>query len=382
MDPKYKFQLFKQEKHFCSAPWNLVWVGTDGTVQTCTKNFTAMGNLQESSIEEILENSAYKKIRADMLTGDNQIHCHSCISHENQGDGVTEYNHVRNMYNELFVKQDVDYTDNSAFKLGALDLHWSSICNLKCVTCWAKQSSMIANEQNKPVLHTPTATALKFINWVVERQHTLKEVYLSGGEPSLIKYNLNLLEQLEKRPDLQIRVNSNLTWDHDNAIIQEVLKFPNVLFTCSADSIGKRFDYIRRGASWKQFEENLIYLSKFKNVRIRINSVYFTLSALTLLDTIDYFYENFNIDDFTINQIGMGHTYLRSRNLPDSTKLLVKEKLLVGLHKYKDNANLIGSFNNCIKELENVKDESYIDYLNQIDMLSNLNWRELFPELS
>lgn len=381
MDPKYKFQLFKQEKHFCSAPWNLVWVGTDGSVRTCTKNMTAMGNLQDSPIEEILSNDSFKKIRTDILDGNNLKHCRSCINDENQGNGIHKYNHVRNMYNELFVKQEVDYTDIAEFQLGALDLHWSSICNLKCVTCWAKQSSMLANEQNLPVAHTPTATALKFIDWVVERQHTLREVYLSGGEPSLIKYNLNLLQRLEKRPDLQIRINSNLTWDQDNAIIQEVLKFPNVLFTCSADSTGKRFDYIRRGASWQQFEDNVRFLSTFENVRIRINSVYFSLSALTLLDTIDYFNENFRIDNFTINQCGMGHTYLRSRNLPDSTKLLVKEKLLIGLEKYKDNGNLVGSFNNCIREIETAKDESYVEYLNHIDKLSQSNWQELFPEL-
>ena len=153
-------------------------------------------------------------------------------------------------------------------------------------------------------------------------------MYFSGGEPTLIKYNLNLLKQLEKRDDLLIRVNSNLMWDTDNSIVKEILKFPNVMFTCSADNLDQKFEYIRRGATWERFVSNLKYLSTFSNVKLRINSVFFVLSAFDLLDTIDYFYTHFEINDFTINQCGMGHTYFRCRNLSSNFKESIKTKLL------------------------------------------------------
>ena len=210
LDPKKKFQLFKQSKNFCSAPWNLLYVYTDGQVQTCTKGIENLGNIQNEPLDSILNSKKIIAIKQNMLEDRVIDNCSSCIKLENEGTGEKKYEYLRNLYNEMFKLQTVNYADNS-FQLGALDLHWSSTCNLKCVTCWAQQSSSIAQEQKLPVKHTPSSIAYPLIDWITEKQHTLKEVYLSGGEPSLIKYNLYLLEKLEKRSDLLIRVNSNLT---------------------------------------------------------------------------------------------------------------------------------------------------------------------------
>src|SRR6056300_714775 len=305
ISPKHKFQLFKQSSNFCSAPWNLLYVWTDGRVQTCTKGFENLGNIQTEPLDSILHNDKFDAIRQQMRQDQTVDNCGRCIKLENEGTGTKKYEHLRNLYNEMFRLQDVDYDSNN-FKLGALDLHWSSTCNLKCVTCWAQQSSSIAQEQNLPVQHTPSSVAYPSIDWIAEHQHSLKEVYLSGGEPSLIKYNLYLLEKLEKRTDLLVRVNSNLTWDTDNKIIQEILKFPNVLFTCSSDSTGSKFNYIRRGADWSVFERNIRFLQQFP-VKIRVNSVNSVLTAFDLTDTIDFYNDKFGITDYTINQCGMEH---------------------------------------------------------------------------
>lgn len=382
IDPKTKFTLFRNNNNFCSAPWNLLYVNPDGQLKVCSASkFGTIGDLNTSSIEEIVLNPDFLKVKSDMLADVPVPSCANCQNLENHGDGVTAYNHLRNMYNEKFLKQDVDYTNVKEFKLGALDLHWSSICDLKCVTCWHGQSSSIALEQGMPTKHTPTKVALKLIDTIIEKQATLKEVYLSGGEPSLIKYNLNLLSRLDKREDLLIRVNTNMMWEQDNAIIQEVLKFPNVLFTCSADNIRNKYEYIRRGATWDRFIDNLKFLSDRPNVKIRINSVFFVLSALDLVNTIDYFSTEHGVKDFTINQCQMGHTYLRPRNLSDAHKELVRQRLEEGKTKYAHNITLVGSFNNCLAELEQIGTENYKPYFDKIDGLANSNFKIVFPEL-
>ena len=382
IDPKTKFNLFKNTKNFCSAPWNLLQVNPVGELMVCTSSkFGPIGDLHKSTVEEILLNPDFLKVKSDMLADKPVPSCAACHKLENDGDGITSYNHLRNMYNEKFIKQEVDYTNIKEFQPGALDLHWSSICDLKCVTCWAGQSSSIALEQGLPIQHTKTSVALGLIDKIVEKQSTLKEVYLSGGEPSLIKYNLNLLSKLEKREDLLIRVNTNMMWDQDNAIIQEVLKFPKVMFTCSADNLGTKFEYIRRGATWNRFIENLEYLTTKPNVEIRINSVFFVLNALDLIDTIDYFYNNYSVTNFTINQCQMGHDYLRPRNLPDSIKTIVREKLQQGKEKYASNITLVGSFNNCLDEVNQPATESYAWYFDKIDSLANTEFKNVFPEL-
>ncbi len=378
---KRRFELFKQTNHFCSVPWNLLYVNMTGEIYSCTNGNYQLGDLKTNSMEEIIGNAERKKIKEYIIKDKKTKNCKNCLKLENLQESK-KYNHLRGMYNNLFKKNDIDYDDTNSFTLGGLDLHWSSVCNLKCVTCWAGQSSLIAKEQGLPVQHTPPEAAAKLIDWVENNQDNLREVYLSGGEPTYINYNLDLLKKLEKRPDLLIRVNSNMMWEKNNKILSEILKFPNVLFTCSADSIDKKFEYIRRGAKWDKFVDNINFLQSQKNVKVRINLVFFVLNGTSITDIIDFFHDNIGVRDFTINQCQMGHTYLRCRNLPDESKKKAKENLLAAKEKYSHDLNLVGQFTNCLNELENDKSENYNNYLNHIDNIAGSNWKNVFWDLS
>ena len=375
-----KFQLFKQTSNFCSVPWNLLFVSMEGKIYTCTKGTYQIGDLRTDSMEEIIHNASREKIKKEILEDTQADNCKKCLKLENNYEDK-KYNHIRGMYNELFKKNEIDYDNTDSFVLGGLDLHWSSVCNLKCVTCHAKQSSLIAKEQGRPVLHTPPKAAAKLIDWIENNQDNLKEIYLSGGEPTYINYNLDLLKKIKKRPDLLIRVNSNMMWEKDNKIISEILKFPNVLFTCSADSIGKKFEYIRRGAKWDKFVENINFLQSYKNVNTRVNLVFFVLNGTSITDIIDFFHDNIGIKNFTINQCGMGHTYLRCRNLPDKSKKEAREKISSAIKKYSHDLNLVGQFTNCLKELDYNKSEDYIDYFENIDSIAGSKWKNVFWDL-
>jgi organic radical activating enzyme len=280
----------------------------------------------------------------------------------------------------MFLKNNIDYSNNSNFMLSGLDLHWSSLCNLKCITCWAGQSSSIAKEQGKPILHTSNQSADVFIDYVINNQYNLKEIYLSGGEPTLINHNLKLLKKLDKNNNgLQIRINTNMMFKNNNKIIEELKKFPNVLFTISADGMQDRFDYIRRGANWKTFVENLesLILSHFK---WRVNSTFFVCNSVYLLDTFRFFKKNYSINDFTINQC-KGHDYLRARNLSEFLKNNCISQFSLEINQTEDK-NLIGQLQNCIKELNNIKTQSYSSYLDNIDNLAGTNWKTTFTELA
>jgi MoaA/NifB/PqqE/SkfB family radical SAM enzyme len=379
LDYKTRFKLFKQNKHFCAAPWNLLYVSPIGTVNTCTWGNT-YGDLNSNTVEEIVSNSKYKTLRQDILQDRITDNCKKCLSQENITD-AGKFDSVRNLYNKLGIESSVDHTDVSQFKLAALDLHWSSICDLKCVTCWHEQSSSIAKEQGMSVNHTPPAVANKLIDYVVSNQNELKEIYMSGGEPTLIKYNLKLLQQIEKRPDLLIRVNSNMQWKQDNAIIQEILKFPNVMFTCSIDGLGEKFNYIRRGGNWNVTLNNIQFLQAQTNVDLRANTVFFVLTAQELPDIIDYFMQEIGAIDHTINQVTMGQERLRCRNLPIHIKNQVKIKLEKYLVKYSNNLNISGNIKNCLVELEYDAADDYRQYFDDIDLLQGSNWRKLYPEL-
>lgn len=380
MDAKQKFQLFQKSKHFCTAPWNLLYVNVDGTVKTCTRGGT-FGDSNKETISNIVSNDKYQNLRKDILDDKITYNCKKCLQNENISS-AGRYTGLRNHYNRFGVHSTVNYLDKKQFKLSALDLHWSSLCDLKCVTCWAVQSSSIAREENKPVNHTSPETADKIIDYVVENQSELREMYLSGGEPTLIKYNLKLLRQIEKRPNLLLRVNSNMQWRQDNQVLKEILKFPNILFTCSIDGMGDKFNYIRRGGNWDTALKNIKFLKKQSNVDLRANTVFFILTAQNIAEIIDYFMEEIGSIDHTINQVSMGQDHLRCRNLPRSIKTQVKQKLNDTFIKYKNNLNIAGNLRNCLSELENDGDSAgYKKYFDKIDKIQGSNWRKLFPEL-
>lgn len=302
--------------------------------------------------------------------------CKECQKLENTND--YSYKFLRDLYNPMFIKSTVDYNNPNEFILNGIDLHWSSTCNLKCITCWANQSSSIAQELGLPIKHTPADAAEKIINYIVSNQHTLKEIYMSGGEPTLIKHNLNLLKRLRKDLDFTIRINTNLSFTGNNPVIEELKKFPHVLFTISADIANEqKFNYIRKGADWKIFLSNLETLKKF-HFSWRVNSVFFVATALHLSETQKYFMDNFDIHDFTINQVSMGHDALRCRNLPQS----IKHEVINKLEEHKEKYHLLtGQLDNCLDEVKNPIEESYVSFFDDIDLRAGTNWRKLFLEL-
>jgi radical SAM protein with 4Fe4S-binding SPASM domain len=378
MDPKRKFFLFKQSKHFCSVPWNHFKVDTNGDILTCVHGSEVLGNVHHHTIEEILSTSKLSNIRNNLKQDLSSANCTRCQRLENTDNA--SYKFLRDLYNPMFVKSLADYDSNEDFVLNGVDLHWGSTCNLKCITCWGKQSSSIAQELGEPIRGVTAFAADNIINYIVKNQYSLKEIYMSGGEPTLIKHNLNLLTQLRKDLDFVIRVNTNMSFNDVNPLIEELKKFPKVLLTISADALTDRFNYIRRGADWNIFIKNLEKL-RTTHFTWRVNSVFFVGTAFTLPETQEFFMNNFGIDDFTINQAVMGHTDIRCRNLLDNTKTLVLDKLTAHQDKYKHNKNLYGQLTNCINEVSFPATESYVKFFTDIDQKANTNWREIFTEL-
>ncbi len=337
-----------------------------------------MGNIRDHGIEQILHNAEYRALRQALVQDQSHANCTRC--HQQQHLEDQQYRYLRDHYNQLFKMVDVDYHDDTAFALSGIDLHWSSTCNLRCVTCWAGQSSSIAHEIRVPIQTTTEQEVEFLIDWLADRQDQLKEIYLSGGEPLLIKHNLRLLRRLRKN-DFLLRVNSNFTHHANNAILEEILQFPNVLMTVSADDLGQRFEYIRNGASWETFTANLRRLQD-SHVRWRVNSVFFVASAVNLVRTQQWFRDEFGINDFTINQCAMEQYALMCRNLPDNIKHQVRDGLNHAIGIWHQDANLVGQFTSCLDELaQPANQHDYHQYFDGLDRRRGTNWRGVFPEL-
>lgn len=69
----------KFEKVFCTQPWSIIYVTWKGEVRTCCFNETVLGNLNENTIEEIWNGTAYKQFRETILENRVPQGCDDCL---------------------------------------------------------------------------------------------------------------------------------------------------------------------------------------------------------------------------------------------------------------------------------------------------------------
>lgn len=377
MDARRKFFLFKQSAHFCAVPWNHFQLFVDGVVKTCSSGKT-VGDLKHQDLDNILHGHRMREIKSQLLDDIAHDNCRKC--HDLT---VDDYQDLRNHYNPMFIKNDVDYDKLDQFQLNSIDLHWDNTCNLKCVYCNAQQSSSIASEQKIYIDKVSDESIQKVIDMIVDRQWELKELYLSGGEPLLIKHNWRLFDRLTNL-DLPIRINSNITHAHEqNQMFRNLSKFRNVLWTISAESTGDRFQYIRNGCKWSQFLESIERIKGLGH-RLRLNSVFFVGSISSIFDTIEYFATQHQITDVTINQI-FARDDLEVRHAPALAKSAASEKLQALLARnlvpYQGHSHY--NIMRCQRELDRPPGDSkgYVQYFDRLDQIRGTSWRDLFPEL-
>lgn len=74
-----------------------------------------------------------------------------------------------------------------------------------------------------------------------------------GGEPTISKNVLKLLDMLNKNTKLIIDTNLS---SYNKVFFDRIADFKEVIFTCSIDGYGKYCELQRRGSKWKHIEKN------------------------------------------------------------------------------------------------------------------------------
>ena len=378
IDPKKKYNLFRQNKNFCVVPWTNFELYTNGDVRTCSVGGTRLGNINKTSIHDILAGDKLTNIRKNMLDNKADKNCTWCVHRTIEDDN---FSYLRDHYNSRLIDEDIDYLDTNNFDLRFIDLHWSNICNLRCVMCWPQQSSLIAKDQKVITASVDKKNIHTIIDMIKQNQKNLKEIYLSGGEPFYIPYNTLLLDQLENT-NIPLRINTNMHWKKNNKLFKILTKkFKNVQLTMSVDALGDKFDYIRNGANWNRFISNLQYVRDNTDFEIRINSIFSVMNAIDIDKVVNFFYHDQKIKDITINILHRP-TPIDAKNYPTEKKAEIIQKLENCLETLsKEDINLINNIKNCIMQIKLPKQEDYNETLDNITKRHKTNWQEMFTDL-
>jgi len=309
-------------KHFCPMPWTGLMYNFDGTVKNCIRSDDRMGNIKNESIEEILLGPKNIAKQENMLNYSPATGCHTCYDLERGKQGFDIISD-RIFYIREFKKTPLDTYRSNNFDLQTIDVRWTNLCNFACVYCSPEYSSKWANELNIQTQKPSEVQLANFKEYIFKHAKQLKHVYLAGGEPLLMKENLELLRELN--PDVNLRINTNLS-KVDTGVFDAVCQFKNVHWTVSVETIEEEFEYIRFGGKWQDFLDNLNTIRQLGH-KISFNMLWFLLNYNTVFGCVDYLKDlGFHNNSFIIGAL-LGPEYLNIRHLPESVLNLLKMKL-------------------------------------------------------
>lgn len=234
-------------KVFCSAPWTSLFIDTFGAVKPCCASKYPLGNIKSKPLEQIINGQKHLEVKASLLAGQPHKHCNHCYDLENKSSSSS-----RQWFNEFVPMSNPRLED---FNLQMVDIRWSNNCNLRCLYCNELSSSAIADFKGIPKKYNFRQWQDEVLSLIKSNILTIKEVYLVGGEPLLMKENIQLLELLSNQ---HITVITNLSLDNTkNEIYKQLLTKANVNWEISLEQTGKKYEYVRNNSSWLQVLTNI-----------------------------------------------------------------------------------------------------------------------------
>ena len=282
----------------CAYPWLGATIRPSGDVLPCCK---------------YSDNYDSVKLKSDMIQGRPSIGCAACYKEEASG-----HKSLRLQSLDYFIPTAVEDR-----KLHQLEIAFSNLCNLACVSC-SKEFSSYWHEQDYKNGRASKTKALNHRFDISSLDLTeLKLLKIIGGEPFMESRKFtNLLENLD-REKLSVQICTNATVMPTEYLKNKLLECKNISLTVSLDGLESVNDWYR----WPSKFENVINNVKgyqeewscYNNVNFKIHCVINIFNVLYLEEFVDYMLTNFPKWTLDFNWIQYP-TWQRIENLPDSTK--------------------------------------------------------------
>jgi len=391
----------------CMLPWISIETSPMGTVRPCclareeiTDDNGQKLNLNRSDLVTAYKSNYMQDLRKQMLSGEKPKTCQLCWEEEAAGRTSKRIN-SRIRLKELYKK--VDWQNLIPDQLWFVDLKLGNICNLKCRICGSWSSSKWADEELKYTPNVkkenhvayqwlkqgawPRNKDTNFWNNLQELLPDIKYLEFTGGEPFLIQEHFDLLkfavdQGYSKNIDIHYNTNGTVDPNLDSWVWQH---FGRVDIAFSIDNVGDRFEYERYGAKWQEVNDNISWISSYKQ---HDNSNITTQLCFTVnIQNVYYLDELLNWAD----KKGFDNIYFNMLHSPDHMsiqKMTPAAKALV-LNKLKTTSWTSKFYqkeiDNIIRFIENGSGSDgteFIKRMKQTDNYRNQNFKDTHPEIA
>ena len=369
-------------KHFCPVPWTGVMFNFDGNVKNCIRSSGPIGNIQDRSIIDIVNGIKNTRTKFDMIINKPEPRCSSCYNLEKEKNNFDIISDRIFYLKELRSVPLETYRQPNTFDLFTVDVRWSNLCNFSCVYCGPEFSSKWAAELSVEIDTPADLKKEEFKNYIFSNASQLKHVYLAGGEPLLMKENLEFLELLKiKNPRVNLRINTNLS-KVDTRIFDLICTFENVHWIVSVETVEEEYEYIRYGGKWIDFLNNLNTIQKL-NHKISFNMLHFLLNYRTIFSCVDFLSKlGFHNNSFIIGPLS-NPEYLNIRQLPDNVLNSIKEELMLRISE-KPGFLLENGYTNMLEHINQPIETNLSESFRQLKILDQrrgLDSTKIFKDL-
>ena len=392
-----------ENKPFCVLPWIHLATHPIGTVTPCCitdmkdgvstaahdDNDRAHLFLSKDSLESISNSKKFKLVRKQMMNGEYPSVCQKCYKYEE--GGVQSKRIESNSVFDKFIEQCFPNTnaDGSLKKVNYnyIELRLGTVCNLKCITCnpfssnrWhqdlhALQGTEFEKDYFRNDIKTEWFRDYSFYDELYTKCNDLQEVWINGGEPTLIKehgYFLNKFVEDGRSKEIDLHYSLNCTQFPDHFI--ELWKnFRKVRIHLSIDDLDERNYYIRFSSDWSVIMESFDKILKYRDIfRLEVCQ---TVSALNVFN-IDNF-KKFTLDSDLIISHNYVHypSHMHVSLIPESMKNEILSNIKYMREDEVDRLKI--EFNRDFKSDEVAKFHSFIRIM---DKARKVNVENYLPE--
>ena len=386
---------------FCVMPFVHAFVTPNGIGPCCA--YTK--NPQLNSAKTYWKSEQLKNIQQNMLNNIRDGGCEICWKKEDRG-----FSSLRQHSNQIYKEHINNIKNNIEVKNPFyLDLRLGNLCNLKCRMCLSIWSSQIAEEilsnPNEDWLDTPTQKIIEINedawklleDWIPD----VKRVFMTGGEPTIIKRNLDYINKIIETgyaKNIELIFTTNAT-NVNRKFLELKDHFKSMHFSVSIDAVGDIANYIRFPSNWKTIKQNLELIGQ-NDVGVAINTTIQWLN-MTRLNEMFKFIEEY-IASKPKQFAGVWFQLVTHPNYldPIHAPKFMKEKAIYDINSFLNTSTMLqdekysgilqGEFKQSLissKEFleNNIDNVKYVDlFLKKMSILDRLRSQNLFtilPEL-
>jgi hypothetical protein len=386
-------------KTLCVLPWMHLASHPNGGQSLCCRSnhtdavswamkpsSTELQTFDNTLLADMANSETFVRVREQMIAGQQPKECEGCWKDE--AAGIPSKREYENKRWQHIVPELEQTAVLSKPNYRYVELRLGNVCNNACVTCnsfssskWYSDEVKIAKElpwfKLRPMENFKWHDRPEFYEELATLSADVEEIYINGGEPTLIKAHFGYLQSLiqsGQAANVHLVYSLNMM-DIPDRLIAMWAHFKRVTVNCSVDDIGERNFYIRWPSVWEDTVNSIMKLDAVRTVEWHVTQ---TVSIYNIfnLDRLDTWLRN-NFDKSTTHNYVLYPEHLSLAAIPDSVKDQLRLKYRNSFDADK-RTELMAKLDMLYQPELTIQAKEFVQAL---DRSRNLDYKNYVPEL-